>query len=174
MPAGTVVAPADGAYGAPHGASHGYLLFDSRLNVGDDLVVGIPPPDVRPCFDEFRAVLPHHLGLEDTRHLLVAAPLVVNDPRLADKQLGKSGECGAVEALKVPVYLIVAQPQGEHVNLLRRQMCLSQIVDGFQLYRRRCAAACGLCRLVDFHAGSSIQEFSFWDTSARHFSACAR
>jgi len=174
MAAGAVVAPADGANGTPHGAPNGYLLFDSRLDVGDDLVVGISPPDVCPGLDKHRAVLPYHLGLEDTRHLLVAAPLVVDDPRLADKQLGKPGKGGAVEALKIPVYLIVAQPQGEHVNLLRRQMCLSQIVDGFQLYRRRRAAAYGLRRLVNFHAGSSIQEFSFWDASARHFSACAR
>ena len=51
---------------------------------------------------------------------------MVDEPRLADKQLGKPGKGGAVEALKVPVYLIVAQPQGEDVYKRQRLYDVSE------------------------------------------------
>ena len=135
MTAAAVIAAADGADRPAHGAAHGNLLFDSRFNIGNQAVVVLTPANVGPGLDVADALLLNHLGLENPGDLIFRAPAVVHNSGFPPEQPCQFRQGCGVKALKIPVQLIVAQPEGEHIHLLRLQLRFCQRIDGRQLYR---------------------------------------
>ena len=111
MTTGSVLAAADGAHRLRHGAAHGNLLLDARLDVRNQLVILAAPADVGPGPDIACVLFLHYLGLENPGYLIFRAPPVIQNSRFPEEQLGKPGQCPGVEPLPVPVNPVVAQPQ---------------------------------------------------------------
>ena len=75
------------------------------------------PTDVGPCLDKADPILLHHFRGKNTGHLMLAAPLVIHNAGLAHKELRQRRERQSIKPLKIPIHLIVAQPQREHIHL---------------------------------------------------------
>ena len=160
--AGAALRPADGAYPPGHAAPHADLPLDPPFDLRDQVRVLLRPQEIRPGFQPAVAVsrrghlgaLPHHLGPVDAGGLPLRRPLVVKDAALSHEQVPQRVERRLIEPLPVPVHLVVAQPQGEGVHLLRLQGRLGKAVDLRQLRLRR-HAGCPCQILLNLHVDLS-------------------
>ena len=85
MAAGAVFQSADRTYASAHGAAHGNLLFDSRFNISNHLVIAAAPADVCPGLDIADAIFFHYLSLKNPGNLFVSAPFVIHHTGFSDK-----------------------------------------------------------------------------------------
>ena len=166
MLARAILRAADRAHSALHRAPDGNFLFDAAVNLANQPVRLRAAQHIRPALEIRRAVLRQHLRVKNPRHLLFRRPYVVHHAGLSDEKRRQFTDAALRKPLVVPVHLIVAQPHGKHIDLLRRDRFLRQPVDFFQLLRTRRAAQLHARRLCNFHVVSSC--------SAVSFSACAR
>ena len=166
MRAHAILLTADRAHLPPHRAADRDLLFDTALNLPDKPVRLRSAQHIRPALEHRHAVLRQNLRVKNPRHLLFRRPRVVHDPRLPYKKRRQLPDTRLREPLVVPVNLIVAQPHGKHIHVLRRNLRLRQPVDFLQLLLARRAAQLHICRLRYLHVVSPCFSISF--------SACAR
>ena len=135
------VAAADGADGPLHGAAHGDLLFDTALDLGNEVGVGLGPEHVGPALEVAVGIarlckatgFSDYLRPIDPGGLPPGAPLVVEDPALAHKGLCQGLQGLGGEPLPVPVHLVVAQPHRKEVYLVGGEPFPAEPVDEGQL-----------------------------------------
>ena len=128
---------ADGADAPADGTADAHLLLDAPFDLPDEGLifrraehVGVPlqvAPRL-PGLGDHPGFL-HHLGAVEAGSLVFGAPGVVKDAGLAHEEPGQLFQGGPVEILLVPVGLVVAQADGEGVDLLGRQLPAGQTVD---------------------------------------------
>ena len=158
------VAAADGANRALHGAAHADLLLDAPLDLGDQVPVAVGAHHVGAALEPAVPVpgpghpagLPDDLRLIDAGGLSPGRPLVVEYARLAHKHGGKLLQSPDGEPLKIPVDLVVAQPHGKGVHLLRLQGLPGQGADQLQVLRAEGGVLPALCLLDDLHCISLL------------------
>ena len=94
--------------------------------------------------------------------VLLARPCMIDDARLADEHRRELLERLRLEPLVVAVCLIVAQPHGEHIHLLRGEFfpCLS--LNGLHLGRRGGPGGRHLRLLGNVHCQFPFRKFSAW------------
>ena len=151
-----------------HGAPHADLFFDAPLDLGDQVPIAVGAHHIGAAFEPdvliprlgHPAALPDDFGLIDPGGLAPCGPLVVKDAGLAHEHGGQLLQGLGGEPLKIPVDLVVAQPHGEGIHLLRPQGLPGQRADQLQILGgRRCLSAAHIL-LHNFH--NSLLNFSAW------------
>ena len=126
-----------------HAAPNTHLFFDAALDLFDERVVraaaqhiGIALQVAALLAHRAEALFLYELRAVDARRLSLRRPLVVKNAALAHEQLRELFKRLSRETLAVPVHLVVAQPHGKGVDLVRLQLTFGKSVDGGKLLVR--------------------------------------
>ena len=135
------VVPADGANAPRHGAAHADLLLDPTFDLRDQALVLLGPQQIGVALQPTArlAALRHHTRLFlqlraiQPRRLVPGAPAVVKESRLAHEQRRQPLQIGPCKILRVPVRVVVTQPQRKEINLFLGELRAQQLVERCQL-----------------------------------------